>query len=188
MMNEQEAIILAKEGRREGFARIYELFAGYLFTVAIRILNDRSLAEDVLQETFEAAFKAIGGFEGKSRLKTWLYTILYRTAIHKRSERKAENTLLNESSELHECTSSFADNVERKLLVEEALKILDQREKSMILMYYRDDLSCCEIAQVTDCSESNVKIILFRARKKIEQIILGAESELSDSLSIGGKK
>ncbi|MBF0546987.1 MAG: RNA polymerase sigma factor [Candidatus Riflebacteria bacterium] len=178
-MNEQEALKLAKLGKQDGFKRLYELFAGYLFTVAVRMLNDRSLAEDVLQESFEAAFSSIKDFRGESRLKTWLYAILFRTVSRKNAIRKLEPRI---SDEKHPESQEFAENLEKKLFIEAGLSKLEDRDRMMILMYYRDDLTCGEIAQINGISESNVKILLFRARKKLESFFQRSNREVSNGM------
>jgi len=78
MMNDGEAISLCLKKRPEGYRALFERYSPFLLAVAFRMLKDRHLAEDALQETFSAAFAGLSRFRGEARLKTWLYTILYR--------------------------------------------------------------------------------------------------------------
>ena len=84
------------KGLRAGDARAYRLFvernSADVYNVALKLLGDEHEAEDVLQETFLSAFKAIRGFEGRSQLSTWLYRIAYNASLMRLRKRKQMTT------------------------------------------------------------------------------------------------
>ena len=62
-------VVAAKDGQQEAFAEIVERYSGTLYNLALRLVNDRQEAEEVLQETFISAFRALGRFEGRSQVE-----------------------------------------------------------------------------------------------------------------------
>lgn len=70
-----------RAGDKSACAQCIERYSPMLYRLALRLTGDASTAEDVVQETFLNAFKAIGSFEGRSSLSTWLYRIAANTAL-----------------------------------------------------------------------------------------------------------
>lgn len=165
-MNDEKAIELAKNGRTEGFNSIFENHAAYLFTLAFRVLKHKELAEDAVQNTFASAFTHISSFKGESRLRTWLYTILTRSALKEKIKIKDSLEYLPElegkEDKSYENSENFAD-------VRNVLKLLNEKDKAILIMSYWDDLSTKEIAKVLDIKTNNVKILLYRARKNFKR-------------------
>lgn len=167
MMNDNDALILARNGRQEGYKALYDNYSGYLFTLAYRMLKDRQAANDVVQETFESAFKAICSFRGESRLKTWLYTILYRISIHRLSRENHQSpSCLNEIAD-EKCTYELID---KKLDVERILNDMPPCDRAVLILSYWDDLSCSEMAGILSLETNHVKVLLFRARRKFQKL------------------
>ncbi len=166
MMNENEAIKLAKQGREEGFKSIFENHANYLFTVALRKCDSQEQAEDVVQETFKQGFSGITGFKGTSRIRTWLYTILVRNCI-KQNSRSSKDIPVNE--EISGENDNAFKNLEVSHDVELALQKLSKEDRQILILSYWDDLSVKEISEALKISVSNAKIKLFRARNKFSE-------------------
>ncbi|MFZ2956236.1 MAG: sigma-70 family RNA polymerase sigma factor [Candidatus Ozemobacteraceae bacterium] len=166
MMTDEKAVELAQAGRPEGFSAIYERYSGPLFTVALRVLRRRETAEDALQEAFIAAFGSIRSFRGESRLKTWLYSILFRAAL---KQRKRENTHPLLLEDPPDSPAKPGPCIEDRLMVQAVLDTLDERDRAVLLMSYWDDLSCAEIADVLEIKPNHVKILLYRARERFGQ-------------------
>ncbi len=164
LMNDEEALKLAREGRQEGYRALYDRYAGYLYRVALSFLRHPAAAEDALQEAFTAAFRSLQQFRGESRLKTWLYRILYHQVLKGLQRHKAE-TPVEDLDQQQGSGEADVRNVESKLEVEAVLKRLSERDRSLLLMAYWDDLTCREIAEIMEIQENHVKILLYRARK-----------------------
>jgi RNA polymerase sigma-70 factor, ECF subfamily len=89
-MNEQQTLAAARRGDERAFADLVEPYRSALQAHCYRMLGSRADAEDALQETLVAAWRGIGGFEGRSSLRSWLYTIATNTclrAIERRPKR-----------------------------------------------------------------------------------------------------
>lgn len=164
-MNDEEAIKLAKHGRQDGFRALFDNHANYLYSNALRILRDPNMAEDAVQETMTAAFRGIESFKGESRLRTWLYKIMYRNSLRLIQKNKPIDYKEHETE-----TQAQIHNVDKRLDIESVMALLSQRERSILMLAYKDELPLKEIAQILEITENNAKIVLFRARKRFAEL------------------
>lgn len=176
IMNDTEAVKLAVQGREDGFRAIFVNHSSFLFTHALRILKNRHQAEDAVQEAFAAAFRAIGNFRGEAKLRTWLYQILYRSAlkiVSQKTEQPAKDSDKNVVSE--------SGATELRLDINEVLERLPERDRAILIMTYWDEMPLKETAQVLEVTENNAKIILFRARNRFADLWQQANRKEADS-------
>jgi RNA polymerase sigma factor (sigma-70 family) len=165
------------KGDHRAFAFLVDKYKYMAYTIALKIMNNEADAEDVAQESFVKAYRQLHTFEGKSKFSTWLHTIVYRTAVSKLQENK--NTLdtspiTDEVAENHPSDqSSFSierlEAADRQRYVWEAVQKLPKLEALVIMLYYLGEHSIKEIQEITGLTAENIKIKLFRARKKLEQ-------------------
>ena len=176
---EQDSIYIKKVlgGDRNAFAYLVDKYKTMVFTLALQITKHREEAEEIAQDTFIKAFQSLKGFQGKAKFSSWLYRIVYNTAIsHLRKTEKGKlsldqtdipETLYVESKRNHESLS--AD--ERKKYLEIALDSLDQDERMFVILYYYEERELDEIAQIAGLTKTNTKVRLFRARKKMLMVL-----------------
>ena len=176
MMNDAEALKLAIQGREDGFRAIFAGHSAFMFTHALRLLKDRQLAEDAVQETFTAAFRSIASFRGEARLRTWLYQILYRNAIRLAGKRQP----LPPANMLEACQQSETEAVDARNDVGKVLDQLGERDRMILLLTYWDELPLKEAARILEVSENNAKIILFRARSRFASLWSAASADRKD--------
>jgi len=178
------------EGLRSGDPASAEQFVrlhiGWMRQLAFRIVRDRSLADDCVQEAFMKAFAKIGDFEGRSTLKTWVHRITVNEALMKlRSRRRAGETSIDEllpdfdagDCRLEPSWGRLPDPLE--VLESESMrdlarsKILELPENYRVVLLLRDieELSTKEVAEYLDISESNVKTRLHRARSALKTLL-----------------
>ena len=139
-------------------------------------------AEEIAQDAFVKAYRSLTNFKMKSSFATWLFRIVYNTAISfLRSKRKGILSLeefpadaidfiginTNEEDAMAEYRSS---------LVNFALQKINEDERALITLYYHEEQSIEEISEITAISKSNVKVKLFRARQKMTGIIKRIET------------
>ena len=175
-MNDQEAIQLALKGIEDGYRAIFANHSACLFTHALRFLKNRETAEDVVQETFNDAFRFLQSFKGKSSLRTWLYKILYRKAI--RSSKNQNPFLLSEPGKI----DATFDRIEASLDTAEILDRLSERERSLLIMAYWDQMKIEEIAGILEISPGNAKVSLFRARQSFAKIWQSQKGEIANEV------
>ena len=160
-------------GDRNAYAILVDRYKDMVFSLALRLMRSREEAEEIAQDAFVKAFRSLASFKGKSRFSTWLYKIVYNTAISSLRKKEIERIQMDdgnlpdtELTESHSIYSSLT-NEERKKFIDNALEILDEEEKFMIIMYYYEDRELDEVAAITGLTKTNVKVRLYRARKKM---------------------
>ncbi|GAB4276383.1 MAG: RNA polymerase sigma factor [Candidatus Rifleibacteriota bacterium] len=178
-MNDHEAIKLAIQKREDGYKAIFENHSAFLFTHALKFMKNRECAEDLVQETFNDAFRFLEGFKGNSSLRTWLYKILYNKALRSLSKIRHQNLEFEPGKN----DESFK-KTEQKLATKEILDKLPEKDRSILLLAYWDELKLEEIAEILEISLSNAKVSLFRARKRFERIWLesGLKGEMANEM------
>ena len=161
------------EGDTKAFGELIDRYQNFVFTIAIRILKIREEAEEVAQDSFIKAFDSLSSFRGDSKFSTWLYRIVYHKSLDRIKRNNRQRTFeLNE-----EITTARLDQIENGLeymLREERNRIikicidkLSPEEAGIISLYYFEEQNVKEIAKVTKLTEDNIKIKLYRSRKKL---------------------
>ena len=136
-------------------------------------------AEEVAQDAFVKAFKAIKQFKGASKFSTWLYKITYFTAINHLRKNKMLTSLIDMSSFENDDQSALdqLNNEDQQKYIQEALQYLKPVERNLITLHYLDEFSTKEIIEITGLSASNIKVSLMRTRKKLFGILKKMLSE-----------
>ena len=175
------------EGLRAGDARAYRLFverhSADVYSVALKLLGDEHEAEDVLQETFLSAFKAIDGFEGRSQLSTWLYRIAYNASLMRLRKRKRMTTFsldqppagTDEQGEmLSRHLVDWSAVPDEQLMTAEARREMDraisdlpETLRSVFVLRDIQGLSGAETADILGITVQAVKTRLHRARLRL---------------------
>ncbi len=129
-------------------------------------LRDYQLAEDMAQETFLRVYQHYGDFNNRSSLKTWILQIAINLCRNQMRTRWWKNRSRTEIGEIR--TDEYEDSfLEREMILEEIGK-LPPKYKEVILLYYYQELTITEIAEVIGEKESAVKARLVRARNKLK--------------------
>jgi RNA polymerase sigma factor (sigma-70 family) len=174
-LTERAYIDAIQNGDPAPYGLIVEEYQHMAYTIALRILRNPEDAEDVSQESFIKAYQQIKQYAGKSKFSTWLYTIVYRTAISKAKEKRFDTFSIGEDINENYTQDSSAPQLEQLHLNEEqkyirqAILKLPQVEALMITLFYLNENSIKEIREITGLSSALIKIRLFRARKKLER-------------------
>jgi RNA polymerase sigma-70 factor (ECF subfamily) len=151
------------------------------FNLAFRICCNREEAEEIAQDSFLKAYRALGSFQRKSSFSTWLYRIVYNTAVSYVRIKKKEILSLEDfpadaTDFIGTCASEEeAESEYRRSLINFAFQKISEEDRSLITLHYYEEMSTEEISEVTGISKSNIKVKLFRARQKMLQIFENAE-------------
>jgi RNA polymerase sigma-70 factor (ECF subfamily) len=167
------------KGNSESFAPLVEKYKLLAFSLSMKIIRNREDAEEAAQDAFIKAFKSLDNFKGNSTFKTWFFRIVYTTAISK--VRGKQNNLVSfEDHILTEREMTDTENTVSQLNAEErayqlhkALDLLGSEERAILNFYYFEDLPVEEIATIMDMTASNIKIKLFRSRKRLYEKLYG---------------
>jgi len=138
-------------------------------------LRDNDI-EDAASETFLAAFQSIHRFHGNAKLSSWLWSIAYRKAVTIRRNKKSTQMLnkdwLNEIP-MGEGTGSdsFFETKEQSDLIWGAVRRLPENWGAVVVLFYREDKSIPEIAEILAIPANTVKTYLDRSRKKLYELL-----------------
>jgi RNA polymerase sigma-70 factor (ECF subfamily) len=159
---------------RQGCSASFEKLVRRYQTRLVNFLRQRTAvtadAEDLAQDTFVRAYENLHRYRDSGAFSTWLFTIARRLCInHGRKKRPQAN-----SEALHSVESASispeqaASNAETsRLLWEVAAETLNERQMTVLWLYYVEDMSVAQISPVVERSSVAVKMMLFRARKKL---------------------
>jgi RNA polymerase sigma factor (sigma-70 family) len=170
-------------GKSNCFSYIVEKHKDRAYNLAFRICGNHEEAEELAQDSFLKAYRSLGGFKMKSSFSTWLFRIVYNTTVsYIRIKKKGVLSLEDFPADATDFISSSPGEDEaeieyRSSLVSFALQKITDEERGLITLFYYEELSTDEIAEVTGISKSNVKVKLFRARQKMQLIIEKAEKK-----------
>jgi len=163
-----------KSGQTHYFSYIVENYKEIVFSIALKVLKNRDDAEEMAQEVFIKVYKSLHTFRGTSKFSTWLYSITYNHCISHTRKKKYDVSSLDNVQVKEEADDinldGFSDE-ERREYLETALKKLPAEDYTLVILYYYKDLSVEEVAAATNLSESNVKVKLHRARKKLYTLL-----------------
>ena len=173
--SQQDNIYITKvlEGDRNAFAYLVDKYKTMVYSLALRLMKDREEAEEISQDAFIKAYQSLASFKGKAKFSSWLYRIVYNTAISKLRQQPAGRVSLDESDIADTLYIESKQNYdtlsagERKKYLEKALDSLDMDEKMLVILYYYEERDLDEIATIAGLTKTNTKVKLFRARKKM---------------------
>jgi len=159
---------------------------GWMLALAERLLRDRALAEDVVQDSFVRVFDGLAGFEGRSSIESWLHRITVNSALSKlrQLKRLAEQSIDEHLPEFDRFDCRVETPWTRLATVEEIIESDDNRRRVYesigqlpdayrVVLQLRDieEYDTREVATLLGISESNVKVRLHRGRAAIKKLL-----------------
>ena len=181
---EAEAIRKAQGGDADAFAWLYRAHSSRVFALCLRMLKNTADAEDAMQETFLAVFRAIRSFRGHSAFSSWLHRVTVNCVLmHLRRKRhtpvslegvvERAQELGTPQRELRHCDLRIKGMLDR-LSIEKAIAQLSASVRRIFLLY---DVWGCEhkeIAEALSCSTGTSKSQLHKARQRLRELLAGA--------------
>ncbi|MCK9616515.1 MAG: sigma-70 family RNA polymerase sigma factor [Lentimicrobiaceae bacterium] len=160
-------------GDVSSFAYLIEKHKDLVFTIAYKIVKNREDAEEISQDSFLKIFRSLSSFKGEAKFATWLYRIVYNTAISKTRKKALEWTVLDDTIINNFTEDEISINVdylsddEQFKFMNRAINELPDNESLLLTLFYKNNNTIEEIAEITGLSSSNVKVKLHRIRKKL---------------------
>lgn len=184
---EKYSLEALQAGDRAEFARLVEDLSPAVYRLALRIVNDSQEAEDVLQDTFIKALRALPQFEGRSSLSTWIYRIAVNEALtHLRRNPETlpvdsgEDGAEDEDAQMPVQLVDWCCLPEKELLssearakLEAAIQRLSPALRAVFMLRDVEGLSIAETAEALGIGESAVKVRLLRARLRLREDLTG---------------
>ncbi len=165
-----QLIEAGKKGKNEAFKKLYDLYSDAMFTICLRMLNNREDAEDVLQESFISAFKNLHQYIGKASFGSWLKRIVINACIAAIKKRNEQLIPLGEKDLPEEPTQEEGITYDIET-VKAAISELADGYRLIISLYLFEEHSHKMIAEKLNISESTSKSQYSRARKRLVELI-----------------
>lgn len=174
-LNDNELISRVLGGDQQAYATLIDRYKSYVFTLALRFTKNREDAEEVSQDIFIKAYRALADFRGASRFSTWLYTIVNTTCItFLRKKRLEVHSLDNEKvfevadSQDSGLRANLVEQKSRINMVNQAIALLSTDDAEIITLFYKAEQTLEEIAQILGIESNAVKVRLHRARTRLK--------------------
>ncbi|HEY9177220.1 MAG TPA: RNA polymerase sigma factor [Flavipsychrobacter sp.] len=178
MQEQQDADIIERvlQGDRNAYALLVDRYRHLVYTLAMRMLNNAENAEEAAQDVFVKAYRSLSSYNGNGKFSTWLYTITRNTCLSRiRTSKSAvmprEEQQLAAIAGADESVSHRYEQGARKKMILAAIDRLPADEAQIITLYYIQEQTVDEIAGILSLGGSNVKVKLYRARKKLREIL-----------------
>lgn len=180
---DQQLVARVQKGDSRAFDMLVLKYQHRIFGLISRYVRDTDEVQDVAQEAFIKAYRALPGFRGESAFYTWLYRIAINTAknyLVSRSRRPPGTDIELEDAEYHESGGGLHDienpenalfGAELKAVVESAIGALPEDLRTAITLREFDGLSYEDIADIMDCPVGTVRSRIFRAREAIDVLV-----------------
>ena len=175
MVNHQtDELIITKvlKGDNAAYSALVTKYSNMIFTLAYNIILNREDAEEVAQDVFLKAFKALPSFKKQSAFSTWLYRIVVNVALNKKKLKRFicadidEEITTDKDYNIYPLLEQY-ESRDQKKFIQLAMSTLREDERICITMFYLNELSVNEIHELTEISIANIKVLLHRGRKHL---------------------
>lgn len=158
---------------REAFELLVDRFQNKVFRLAISMVRDEALAQDLAQDILMKIWKALPGYHGEASLSTWIYTISRNTCLTELKRRAARRTVSLSEPLVEESLDSIAAlqtsdrEAGAEMDVEAMLDRLPEKYRQVITLFYLEQKSYEEVAVLLAIPLGTVKTFLYRAKKEL---------------------
>ncbi|MFI1771241.1 RNA polymerase sigma factor [Thalassobellus citreus] len=161
------------QGDIDAFRFLIKNYKDMGYSLAISIVKNEFLAQEVLQTAFIKAYSKLNTFKGTAKFSSWLYRIIVNEAFKVQNKKKSNIIIYNEIytdviSE-NNSFSSVIDTDYQKYYINEALKRLQPKESLVLRLFYLEENNIKDIQDITGWSIANIKILLHRGRINIKR-------------------
>ena len=174
--NDLSLITRVLDGETAVYSDLVKRHQRFVFTLALRFTKNREDAEEVAQDCFVKAYRALGTFKQTSKFSTWLYSITYTSAMTALRKKKIVTQSLDDDENSFQVpnasTDGQSDSVEKKsahVYLNRAIDSLSADDAAIITLFYKGEQSLEEIGTALYMETNTVKVKLHRARLKLKE-------------------
>ena len=171
-LTDNEIIERVARGNTEAFGLLVGRYTDRLYTLAVRITNDREAAQDIVQEAFIRAYNKLDGFRCQCAFSSWIFRIAYNLSIgscRRRGRRPLVRLTDREVRAADNATAEGPYDEECVGRMRRALDRLSAEERALVTLYYEEERQMAEIAAIVGITETNAKVRLHRVRQRIRR-------------------
>lgn len=187
---EAELIDRVQRGDPVSMRELVDAHKDRLHAFVWRMVRNHHDAEELCQDSFLKAFAALDSFNNRYRFSTWLFTIAYRLCLNQLRRKRSLSgemdfsLVSSDEADLSEQAAQSEEAARLKKLIWGAVDQLSVPQRATVLLFYRQEQSCAEIAQVLQLPVSTVKSHLHRARARLKDVLEPAVAENLDGFRI----
>ncbi len=163
-------------GNQSAYADLVKRHQRFVFTLASRFTKSREDAEEIAQDCFVKAYRSLASFQQQSKFSTWLYSIVYTTAMTKLRKKRVETSYLDNDEKSEQISGQFAvmdtnlaENNSRSYYLNQAITQLLPDDAAVLMLFYKSEQSIEEISQILGIETNAVKVKLYRARQRLKE-------------------
>ena len=175
-LSDIELIEQTLAGDQSAYADLVKRHQRFVFTLAMRFAKTREDAEEIAQDCFIKAYRSLDSFQRQSKFTTWLYSIVYTTAMTALRKKRVdtdsiddENTYIQIENQSSGYDVNNAENKSRSFYLNQAIAQLLPDDAAIITLFYKGEQSLEEIGQALGIEANTVKVKLFRARQRLKE-------------------
>ncbi|MFY7917874.1 MAG: RNA polymerase sigma factor [Chryseotalea sp.] len=171
MVTDADSILINRilAGEQHLFAQLVNKHKSYAYSLALRIIENKADAEEIAQDSFVKAFKYLASFQQESKFSTWLYRIVFNTAITYKRKNKVSWQSIEQLQKGY--WQDDAEQADKKKFIAQAIHQLPEHDQAVITLYYMQELSLEEMAEILQSPANTVKVRVHRARLKLAEIL-----------------
>lgn len=174
--SEEEYLLIDRilAGERNLYATLVDKYKSYAYTLAIKVLENRPDAEEAAQDAFIKAFHYLKGFNRQAKFSTWLYRIVFNTAIsYKRKRKPAFQSIENSIIEYSERADHKTEQDDKQVFLAKAMDKLNEADRLAIQLFYIKEFSMEEVADMMGQNINTIKVRIHRARLRLADELKG---------------
>ncbi|RWY52424.1 RNA polymerase sigma factor [Mucilaginibacter gilvus] len=175
-LSDIELIEQTLAGNQSAYADLVKRHQRFVFTLAMRFAKGREDAEEIAQDCFIKAYRSLSSFQQQSKFSTWLYSIVYTTAMTFLRKKRIDTSSIDDDESYiqieHKPSAYDINNIENKsrsFYLNQAIAQLLPDDATIITLFYKGEQSLEEIAQALGMEANTVKVKLFRARQRLKE-------------------
>ena len=184
-LTDAEIINRVLSGDTDSFGLLVDRYSSRVFGLVSKVVPGGIEAPDIVQEIFVRAFTRLSRFEGRCSFGTWLYSLAYRLVIDLCRASAASRTIAVDEERLKAISDSAVDvflesDDTRLCALPEALDMISVQDRTLVTLFYFEEMPVVDIAVVMDMTPANVKVRLHRIRKQLYILINKLAAQYED--------
>ncbi len=171
-----ELIARSLAGDQSAYADLMKRHQRFVFTLALRFAKGREDAEEIAQDCFVKSYRSLANFNGEAKFSTWLYSIVYTTAMTFLRKKRVDTSSIDDESTYIQLENqsagldaNIAEQKSRSFYLNQAIEQLLPDDAMIITLFYKGEQSLEEIGQAMGMEPNTVKVKLFRARQRLKE-------------------
>jgi RNA polymerase sigma factor (sigma-70 family) len=155
-------------GEKQLYAQLVDKYKSYALTIAFKIVENKPEAEEAAQDAFIKAFHYLKGFNRQSKFSTWLYRIVFNTAVsYRRKNRHQFQDIETTHLEYHDRSDRNIEKEDQQQFLAQAMNKLNEADRLAIQLYYMKEFSLEEVAETMGQNLNTIKVRVHRARQRL---------------------